>query len=57
MKYMEFDGEMLRVLAVPMMSEIFQERVKMVSAGNYKQDRSVTVVGTLRGRSVSQPSG
>ena len=43
------------ILAVPMMIEIFQERVKMVSSGNCKQNRSVTVVGTLYGRSVSQP--
>jgi hypothetical protein len=34
-------------LAVPMMIEIFQERVKMVSAGNYKQKKSVPIVGTL----------
>ena len=44
------------MLAVPMMIEIFQERVKMVSAGNGKQKISVTIVGTLRGQSVSQPA-
>ena len=43
------------ILAVPMMIEIFQERVKMVSAGNCKQNKSVTVVGALYGQSVSQP--
>ena len=43
------------ILAVPMMSEIFQERVKMVSVGNRKQNRSVTVVGTLYEQLVGQP--
>ena len=43
------------ILAVPMMIEIFQERVKMVSVGNRKQNRSVTVVGTLYEQLVSQP--
>lgn len=41
------------IFEVPMMSEIFQERVKMDSAGNPKQNRSVTVVGALREWSVS----
>lgn len=36
--------------------EIFQERVKMISAGNYEQNRLVAVVGTLHGRPVSQPA-
>lgn len=43
------------ILAVPMMIEIFQERVKMVSAGNHKQKRSVPVVGTLWVNSVNHP--
>ena len=42
------------ILAVPMMIEIFQERVKMVSAANCKQNRSVTVVGTLYGQLVTR---
>jgi len=53
--YMGFGMKCGSILAVPMMIEIFQERVKMVSAGSCKQNRSVTIVGTLCMQSVSRP--
>ena len=54
MMYMGLGDEIWFDFGSSMMIEIFQERVKMVSAGNCKQNRSVAVVGTLYWRSVSQ---